>query len=332
MAILPGLFSSLIHVNVVRYLTISGISVLVYDTLLMLADDVRYVWTPLIRYISALMSRHGEHTQYRMASILQKLLVIFIRYVMLIIASLFLFAITPSVDATTDWCRSVFSATMSCDIFIELIGSGVVLCRLFLLWELDRRTIRIITGGLIIVTLVSLFSTFAAIAEARDHVLFVKISGLRICHEAEIQRIALIALIIAFILDITALFLLVFNALSRPRLESQRLFQILYEDGLFFFLTVLLMRLLNIVVMSFAQADLFFIAIIFSGTMVTTVTCRSLLNLIRRNGNEYVSYNEYEDNKLKTDIRWRRNTKVVLVDQRGACNGDLLESAWFGPW
>ncbi|EJD04662.1 uncharacterized protein FOMMEDRAFT_27006 [Fomitiporia mediterranea MF3/22] len=297
MTTLSNLFSSLIHVNVVRYLTISGVSVLAYDTLITFEDEVQYVWAPLIQYTSELLFRHERYTQCRMASILQKLLIIFVRYTMLVIASIFLFvllstesqtnlcckAIMPLGSVSTAWlaqargtlfkstesifrCQSVYSAIMSFDVFIELMGSAVVLYRLFLLWDLDRRTIQIITGGLIIIHLVSLFSAFAAIARARGR-------------DPEDYS----------------------NCINNS--ESQRLFGILYNDGLFFFLLI-----------ANLQADLFFIAIIFSGTMVTTVTCQSLLSLVRRNDNKDDPYNDYEDDGLKADNQWKQDTKMMVLN------------------
>ncbi|OCB87927.1 hypothetical protein A7U60_g4883 [Sanghuangporus baumii] len=218
----------LIDLNANRYLTAAGVFVLAYDSILTFPDEICYVWIPLIRDMRSRL-RKGQNLETSRAlsfsSFAHKSVLIVLRYVTLTVSSLFLYC--------------------------------TVLYRLYSLWDLDSRSARISLCGLAAITLFCAIVGISAIAKTQKHIILQHLGDIRSCSANDTAPLAIVAIGSILALDIVAFSLLLLNALSRPRTESQHLLRVLYQDGMIFFLATVAMRLMNVIIManSISQAS-----------------------------------------------------------------------------
>ncbi|KAH8109584.1 hypothetical protein DFH11DRAFT_1627081, partial [Phellopilus nigrolimitatus] len=278
---MEALETQITHLYASRYLTIAGTTVLVYDTILTLPDEIKFVWSTLLQKRWRWRDERG-HKQL----IIPKILLLFIRYTMLTTAIAYLSALIPSRTLNDKWCQSTISIVSKTDVLVEVIGSGIVLYRLYLLWDFGRLNTYILVGAFISMKAVTFTSAIAASIHVRDSIHFQKIELVQFCDIERTSALFYGVWVPGAVSDAFSFFLLLLNALSRPRTESERLLGILYSDGIVYFLTTFSMRLLNVLFVAIAKKDsaLFYIGTIFSGTTVTVAASRSFLRLLHFGG------------------------------------------------
>lgn len=82
---LQEIFDFLIH-----FYSVAGITILAYDTILTLPDEILYVWTPLVQHVLLKLRYSGQYEALSLASVIHRLLLLVTRYTTLVIASIFL--------------------------------------------------------------------------------------------------------------------------------------------------------------------------------------------------------------------------------------------------
>ncbi|KAI5116334.1 hypothetical protein M0805_002579 [Coniferiporia weirii] len=286
----------LTYVRAYRFSLVAGTTVLAYDTVLTLSLEIHYVWSPLIQW----RKYNGTHRKQNPLLFMLRLLILVIRYAMLAVAGIYLMSERPyifycsvtvmtpnlrsSINTTTydgkkmvllialslnqylmsapaERCKSAISATGKLDAFVEVVGSCIVLQRLYLLWDFERRITLLLVSGTIMLKMLSFSFAIAATAQIDDSVIFAAGSPPSV-QSCAISKIPFLYLVSWASWDLFAFSLFFLNALSRPRTESQKLLDIIYRDGMLYFLTTL--------------ASMGFL---FSGTMVTMAATRSFLRL-----------------------------------------------------
>ncbi|KAI5116972.1 hypothetical protein M0805_002173 [Coniferiporia weirii] len=287
-----------------RYLTTSGLAVFVYDFLLTFPDEVHLIWSPILWRIC----QSGKSAAWLSRP---TFLYLIARYAMFTIGILYLSDLIPSRNLTTNWVRCRFQMrpednyfrcqgsavfVFGIDVIVEALSCGVVLHRLFVLWDFSPVISRIVLSVFSFAKVVMFSFAGLAIALTKDDLSFYTIDNLRFCGVSGSSRFFLGVWVTCVAFDIFAFALLLLNALSRPRSVSQRLLKILYEDGVIFFLTIFstphpcskyelsltpspAMRSLNLIISAAAPPSLIILGIVFPASMVSTVVSRSFLRL-----------------------------------------------------
>ncbi|PAV17999.1 hypothetical protein PNOK_0648500 [Pyrrhoderma noxium] len=270
---LPNPTLTLDHLYALRYLTVSGVVVLIYDALLTLNEELNFIWVPILQKIKLDgMTKLRVHRPV--------LLYLLARYFMLIISMIYLNDLFPLRSLTDNWGTAVF--VFSIDVLVEVLSCGVVLHRLFELWNFGP-----IVSKIVLVTffaskvLLFAFAGSSIFLIKRNVHFFTVNENIRFCGVVDSSRLFLGVWITCVTFDVFAFSLLLLNALSRPRNESQRLLGILYKDGIIFFLTIFatVMRSLNLIISAVAPPSMITLGIVFSASMVSTVVSRSFLRL-----------------------------------------------------
>ncbi|KAL5483603.1 hypothetical protein ACEPAI_8835 [Sanghuangporus weigelae] len=272
-----------------RYLTIAGLTVLIYDALLTFTEELKFIWFPILKKTK----RNGIR---KLAIPRPIILYLIARYCMLLIGLLYLYDLIPSRDLTINWslylrleteghlsrCQGSAVFIFCIDVIVEVLSCGVVLHQLFQLWQFSRIISRIVLVSFFFSKVVLFTFAASAIVLIKKYVTFVSVGNVRSCGITGSSRLFLGVWITCVTFDVFAFVLLLLNALSKPRSESQRLLNILYEDGIIFFLTIFTMRSMNLIISAAAPPSLIILGIVFSASMVSTVVSRSFLRLQKR--------------------------------------------------
>ncbi|EJD01974.1 uncharacterized protein FOMMEDRAFT_29094 [Fomitiporia mediterranea MF3/22] len=257
--------TELVHQTAVRCVTVAGTVVLIYDTLLLLPDEICLVWSTLTWRRVSWEDSSG-----------MKLLYLTARYLMIAVSIVAL--MTKLVLLPTQY------------------RMGVVFYRLYKLWEFGDMGKWILGTVFIIGKAVVWIFTFVNMARIDKTIFYLDFGIYSSCATLLTPRLVLGVWIPDALLDIALVVFFFLNALSRPRLKSQGLIGIICKDGIQFFLVqftnivgmrsisdsipfTTAMRMINVFFTALAPVSLFFLGTIFSGTMVTTVASRVFLGL-----------------------------------------------------
>jgi len=219
MADVTSLAIEVSHAFDTRFLTLAGFTVLSYDIILTIAQEVRCVWTrkrKLFLSIAFLINRYG----------------------VLALAVLYQFQVLFPTHANL--CLFYVGAVIVLDIITSSFGNGLALYALFRVWNSDKKlSWRMASGFIAMHALTTAFGLWAIrqLQEANGVLLFAPPGvNLKTCAIVVNPSGLLGVYIPAVMLDVYSFTLLLLNALARPRSASQFLTDILYRDGIMFFL------------------------------------------------------------------------------------------------
>ncbi|KAI5119019.1 hypothetical protein M0805_001878 [Coniferiporia weirii] len=257
------------HLMVVRYLTLSGFTVLLYDVFLTFSDEYEIIWS----------SRHWT---------LPKIAYVINRYGAIALSIFYLGFLMPLSDRSQTWvsnfqswkrCMNAGTVDMVLDVSIETLGNGIVLYELIKLWGSKKRIACLMAAGFILVHSATIASLGLVIVQMRHHLTFVRFDDVRTCFSSVNPSAFKGVYIPAVVLDIYAFVLLLFNALSRPRSSSQKLLDLLWGDGAIFFLTTFSMRMMCLIINVVAPPSLAVLGLSFASAMVASAVSRLYLRL-----------------------------------------------------
>ncbi|KAF8918364.1 hypothetical protein CPB85DRAFT_1430538 [Mucidula mucida] len=269
-----------LHIRATRYLNAAGLVVLLYDHLLLLEEEVRYLWA----------SRWT----------LQKALFLWIRYIVpicVIIHAHQLAGIGNS-ELTDNVSSLNASSILSQKAHLTAASSGLifrsllrletcvpvlVLLHLWNLWDRDRRMMYATLSLFVITFIGNMACTAVTIVSLNETIYFNRELGL--CALLDRGKTPLLwAPSIAF--DIVTLVCVVYSALERPRTAQTAVTRILYRDGIVYLLLLFLLRLANLFLSIFAPVSLIFIGVFFIWCSTTVTVTRFTLNLMRMEARE----------------------------------------------
>ncbi|KAL5518323.1 hypothetical protein ACEPAH_5 [Sanghuangporus vaninii] len=258
------------HLFAVRYLTLAGFTVLLYDIFLTFGDEVTVVWGS------------GHWTVVKVAYLLN-------RYGACFLAMFYLSFLMPVFNGSDGWIAG--SVDMVLDVTIETIGNGIVLYELICLWGTNKRVACLMAAGFIILHSATVVSLGIAVVQLRKNLHFFRLNNVvRTCY-ATVNPPAFKGVYIpAVALDVYAFILLLLNALSRPRSSSQKLLDLLWSDGAIFFFSsqlvlssltdgIIAMRAMCLIINVAAPPSLSVLGLSFASAMVATAVSRLYLRL-----------------------------------------------------
>jgi len=225
------------QIFIVRYVALASIAILFYDTFLTIGDEIRYVWLPKER------SRTGKYL--RLVFVMNKV------GILLTIMLYFFTILIPVGSHSENWCGRPGAAVILLHIVTSACGDGLVLyigCRA---WSWRSGVIRILVITFIIIYGIDLSFSVRAIHDVIDKhaVVYLNIGdALSTCFAIRTpsgfpEMFGVVAL-----LDVYSFIFLSVNPLARPRNVSESYFRMLLKDGILFFLTSLITKLANVVI------------------------------------------------------------------------------------
>ncbi|KLO13141.1 hypothetical protein SCHPADRAFT_940612 [Schizopora paradoxa] len=250
----PALDRTIRYVDDTRYLALVGLTILVYDAILTLPNELYFVW---------LSPNRKTSTATRIAYAMN-------RYGTIVMSALFLTVLFPGASDDTTWVYTK-----------EIIMSfaGLILRSLLRVWGCTGRLAWMMGIGYALTHSVIVAFAGLAIKQVDDNIAFANLLGFIACALPKTPNSFLGAFIPAAVLDCYAFGLLLGNALSRPRSASQHLLDMLLRDGLVYFLICFLTKTINIAVTAGAPTALVFVSWGFGFDLGAVATARLYLRM-----------------------------------------------------
>ncbi|KAF8518898.1 hypothetical protein JB92DRAFT_2828603 [Gautieria morchelliformis] len=226
-AAFAALWIAVVGRNTTVYLTLAGFTILVYDHLLLLGEEIRVIWG----------ARHGwEKTLF----LVNKYMVIAYN-----VAIIYLLTNLSSSNPTTSSCKGWVSMVVMVNIAALATNNIFVVYRVYALWGHSRRILIMLASAFTIV-----YGCVFTVGIAGD-VTYSAI--LSMCVLTQRPKLTIVAYAFPILFDIYLFALTIINALDRPRDMQTTLVNQLYRDGAVYFVITLALRLFNIVIISTAH-------------------------------------------------------------------------------
>jgi len=258
--------SDIQHLYAVRYLAFSGLSILVYDTLLTFSEELRRVW----------FVEHVKHQR------IVQLAYFVTRYGNWMFASFYLTrVILPVENMSNESCFRSAAFVLFVDVVAFACGNGLVLYQLIRLWNCGKSFGWLMALGFILTNAVTIVCSILTVisVKADDGVVFTAVEGIRTCDVLVNPKFIVGCYIPGVVLELYSFSLLILNAISRPRAATQKLVSLLYKDGLVFFMVTLSTRLLNLVLNIKAPTSLAVLGISFGASLYSVSIARLHLRM-----------------------------------------------------
>jgi len=272
-----------------RYMSAVGLTVLFYDHVLTFSDEVTLIW----------------HAPKSFA----KYTFLFNRYLVLsaqIAAAVEMCGFIG--DAfTTATCKQILVSCSMIAVVSVSIMNLLVLLRVVLLWDHRPMVMRLMVLGFVVSFSAQLISMVFMLLDLAPSVIWSSAAGM--CITLKSSRILAAVWGSPMVFEILVLVSTSINALDRPRVAQLPIMTALRGDGIFYFLTITCLRIINL---SFATLDtpsMTMLIIYFTWAMTTTVLNRSLLAFRR-------AELEGTDNPLRSPIRPSPFALVVRPQRR----------------
>ncbi|KZV66552.1 hypothetical protein PENSPDRAFT_654862 [Peniophora sp. CONT] len=243
----------------VRYISAIGLVALLCDHIQTLPEEVRLVW--------------------RAPASLAKWLFLANRYLVAgsIIAATHSLAGFNGAVYTDRRCAALLSYVASASVISLGIANLLVLTRVLLLWDKNRRVLFILGASYLVGYMLTVGFLIASIVILEPGIQWSPIA--RACTPTTKTPFFTAVWAGPFLFEITVLSLTVFNAIARPRSETMGLTNTLHQDGILFFLVITSFRIVNIVFTASPYPNRVNYAGFFVWAMVTVILNRLLLHI-----------------------------------------------------
>ncbi|TFK88997.1 hypothetical protein K466DRAFT_585021 [Polyporus arcularius HHB13444] len=254
--------STVFHeLSATRYMSAIGLMVLLYDHILTFADEVKLIWTAPATYA--------------------KYIFLLNRYTVLgtLLAVAYETCGFVNTTFTDTGCKHfIFTCSMFAIISVG-IANLLILQRVVILWEHRPIVLKIMTVGFLVSFIAQVATMIVTLMNLLPFISWSGVVGMCVATKSSPLLVAVWAspmLFEVFVLGSTAL-----NALDRPRTIELPIIKALHSDGLGFFLSITLFRVLNLTFAALSRPSLTFLAVFFIWAMTTTVLGRLLIHLRR---------------------------------------------------
>lgn len=240
-----------------KYVGAAGLVFLFYDHILSFSDEVEYVW--------------------KARWTIPKVLFLLVRYAVPSALLLHIYQLMGTRHGNRDtFCQVWFNLGVCLGIFSMGTGNFLVLLRIWVVWNRNRRLI-LCTLGLFLLTQVGVI-TCAAIVLTK---ITPSLTFNRELHICTIEKRSILGSLYApaIVFDGIALLSVIWNAISRPRTNHIILIQYLYHDRFLYILLLFLMRIVNLLTTLSGPLDIVFLGICFIWATTTVTVSRLILDL-----------------------------------------------------
>ncbi|KAH7913692.1 hypothetical protein BJ138DRAFT_1145528 [Hygrophoropsis aurantiaca] len=251
------------------YLTLAGITVLLWDALLTIQLEMRYIWrkAPWGVQLAFGLNRYG------MGILLAEMLWTSVPRQSLD---------TPMVRRSAVPCRGATYVVALLTCIVDTMGNVLTVYRVFLLWDRSPRIMkRMLIGAAV---------TFACTA------LFASIICVQQFNSLEWDAAANSCVLTTYnsyytgmwttqaLFEIYAACLIFFNTLNIPRTSDWQIWNMLYNDGIIIIIIIVfaVLRILNVIISSLKNAVYTLIGVSIVSAMISTLNSRLVLRLYQR--------------------------------------------------
>ncbi|KAF9649460.1 hypothetical protein BDM02DRAFT_1819799 [Thelephora ganbajun] len=250
-----------------RYLTAVGTVVLLYDHVITLPDEYRFVWKakPSFAKYAFLLNRYVVPS------------------VMLLVLSATC-GFGPALSNLQCQCI-IFTAGVAAIVSIG-IANALVLLRVLVLWQDDRKITRFLWGVYLLSFLVTSSMMLLTCVKALPGIFWFPVTGMCVLAVRVPSLAATWGASLFF--EVTVIYFVGYHVLSTPRSAGMPLTRSLRQNGLAFFLTVFALRLGNMFAAIYARPSLVFLTVFCIWSSVTINLNRSLLRLRRADVKHYL--------------------------------------------
>jgi len=241
----------------IRYLSAAGLTVLLYDHLFLLGDEIRIVWRADLSW--------------------SKILFIYNRYTVPLYLIFAAYTLSGSADLSVSICRNWISVASILLVTSLCIANTFVVQRVYALWGSNKRVLLCSSMVFAIIYALTYVSSAISIVEARPHISYSP--ALRICTIDDRPLFYILGFSLPILFDIFIFVLTCWNAFDRPRNMQTVLIKQLYVDGVVFFLASTSLRIFNIVVFIAAPIDYLQLGVFFIWAMITALINRMVITI-----------------------------------------------------
>ncbi|KAL1754087.1 hypothetical protein FB107DRAFT_276116 [Schizophyllum commune] len=271
---LEALVETLKDVRATRYVTAIGVVILLYDHLLTLKDEVELVWKARLTVAQVLF-----------------LILRYLPLIGVVIENIQLSGLVP-LYFPDNFCKIYMDVATYFGVITMAISDFLVLLRLWVLWDRNRRLVACSLVGYIVTQLANIACcTFSVVTMTPA---LVYSSDLRMCIFAKDVHISSLWMP-GLIFDVSIFLATVWNALQRPMSANSSMVKALYRDGFVYFLVLTSLRVANLVLALVAPVSLKFVGVFFIWCASTVTTSRFIFSIRRAAMREYDSATDSDD-------------------------------------
>ncbi|KAL1743206.1 hypothetical protein HDZ31DRAFT_65264 [Schizophyllum fasciatum] len=271
---LEALVQTLKDVRATRYVTAVGVVILLYDHLLTLKDEVDLVWKARLT--------------------IAQIFFLFLRYIPLvgvIIQNIQLSGLVP-MHLPDNFCKVYMDVATYFGAITMAISDFLVLLRLWVIWDRNRRLVACSLVGYIVTQLANIACVTFAVVTMTPALAFS--DDLRMCVFTKDVHISSLWMP-GLIFDVCIFIATVCNALQRPMSANSSMAKALYRDGFAYFLVLTSLRSTNLVLALVAPVSLKFVGVFFIWCASTVTTSRFIFSIRRTSLRECDSLTDDEE-------------------------------------
>ncbi|KAL5513622.1 hypothetical protein ACEPAH_4021 [Sanghuangporus vaninii] len=174
-------------------------------------------------------------------------------------------------------CAKTITVTSVFMFTADAVGHCLVIFRTFMLWERKPQILRLLCLGSIGLNMTALSFLILCVRTMSNSAMFN--DGLKACAYQVNPRYLLGVWLPQVVFDIYVVALIVWNVMDRPRLPSQKILKVAYEDGLFLILATWVLRMINVGLCIGEDDTLPLIAIACTESLIATINLRLLVRI-----------------------------------------------------
>jgi len=267
-----------LHLAVIeRYLSAAGLVAMFYDHALTFSDEVRLIWTAPPSFAKWMFLANRYLTVVCLVAVANEMLGLNSR---------------PYTDET---CQKLISIVWVYGVFSTLTNTLLAYFRVVVLWDKSPRVGLVLTVAMMFSALVTFTCTIISIFLLASYVKYNALA--RMCFLTKTDPSFIGVWTAPLFFEILMLFLVSYNALSRPRGPEKPLVRVLYRDGFLFFFAVTLLRGSSLVFSIISVPGLIAFPVFFSWPMAMLATNRMLIH-VRSSEDEYDTYRDADEEDL----------------------------------
>ncbi|KAL5507262.1 hypothetical protein ACEPAH_6718 [Sanghuangporus vaninii] len=242
--------------RIVRCTAIASVTFLVYDHLITLPDEVRYIWGTPFSF--------------------PKLAVLANRYFPFITTG-FVFYIDLF---ATSFCKRflLIEGILFCTLFV--VAEGILLMRIYAMWGRNRIILFLLLSLFIPSLTIAYYETIQFVSFASSAVIFTEPRG---CIFTFSNRVAYASLTALLLFETSVITIVIHDAEIckdfRIRKVKSALIETLYKDGAFFYVSVLILTAINLVLLKTASPSLCYFFLIAQGAMHSILSNRLVFRI-----------------------------------------------------
>ncbi|KAI0058028.1 hypothetical protein BV25DRAFT_1830590 [Artomyces pyxidatus] len=253
-AVLKEVINGLHWAQGIRYLSAIGLVCLLYDHLLTLSDEIKFIWMAPRSWAKYVFLTN--------------------RYV---VALCLLAAANGTSSLHRTVCQALLTTISVCAVFSISSANLMIYVRVLLLWEKNTRILLFLGTFFLLSSLATVGCMIASIIVFASTAQYSPLAGLCILTRHSKIFVAVWAAPMGF--ELSVLGMMLWHALSIPRTERIALSATLYRDGTMFFFAITCLRMINIAFAATGDPNRVDFPVFFVWALTTVIVNRLLIHI-----------------------------------------------------